>query len=89
MSANKIRVIITGVTGMVGEGVLHECLLSTDVEKILVVSRRPCGVTDPKLSEIICPDFFELSSIESATQRLQCLFLLPRHVFCWCNERSL
>ena len=37
---NKIRVIITGATGMVGEGVLHECLLSPDVEKVLVVSRR-------------------------------------------------
>ncbi|MDP4214166.1 MAG: epimerase [Bacteroidota bacterium] len=77
MSANKIRVIITGVTGMVGEGVLHECLLSPDVEKILVVSRRPCGVTDPKLSEIICPDFFELSSIESTLSGYNaCFFCL-------------
>jgi len=77
MSANKIRVIITGVTGMVGEGVLHECLLSPDVEKILVVSRRTCGVTDPKLSEIICPDFFELSSIESALSGYNaCFFCL-------------
>ena len=35
-----LKVIITGATGMVGEGVLHECLLSPDVEKVLVVSRR-------------------------------------------------
>ncbi len=55
-----LRVIITGATGMVGEGVLHECLLSPDVEKVLVVSRRPYGSTHPKLSELIIPDFFNL-----------------------------
>jgi uncharacterized protein YbjT (DUF2867 family) len=60
-----IRVIITGTTGMVGEGVLHECLLSPDVEKILVVSRRPGAVSDPKLSELIVPDFFDLTAIET------------------------
>jgi len=60
-----IRVIITGTTGMVGEGVLHECLHSPDVEKILVVSRKPGGVSDPKLSELIVPDFFDLSAIET------------------------
>ena len=63
---NKLRVVITGVTGMVGEGVLHECLLSPDVEKVMVVSRKPYGITHPKLSEIILPDFFDLSSVESA-----------------------
>jgi uncharacterized protein YbjT (DUF2867 family) len=62
---SNIRVIITGVTGMVGEGVLHECLLSPDVEKVLVVGRRPCGVQHPKLTEIIHKDFFDLSPIES------------------------
>jgi uncharacterized protein YbjT (DUF2867 family) len=59
-----IRVIVTGVTGMVGEGVLHECLLSSDVEKVLVVSRRPSGITHPKLSEVNLPDFFDLHAIE-------------------------
>jgi uncharacterized protein YbjT (DUF2867 family) len=62
---NNIRVIITGVTGMVGEGVLHECLLSPDVEKVLVVGRRPSGVQHPKLTEIVHKDFFDLSPIES------------------------
>jgi len=50
---------------MVGEGVLHECLLSPDVEKVLVVGRRPCGTTHTKLTEIIHKDFFDLSPIES------------------------
>ena len=50
---------------MVGEGVLHECLLSPDVEKVLVVGRRPCGTQHAKLTEIIHKDFFDLSPIES------------------------
>jgi len=59
-----IRAIITGTTGMVGEGVLHECLLDSDVEAVLVINRKPCGVINPKLSEIIHTDFFNLSAIE-------------------------
>jgi len=60
----KIKAIITGVTGMVGEGVLHECLLHPDVESVLVVNRKPCGVKHEKLKEIIHKDFFNFSSIE-------------------------
>jgi hypothetical protein len=51
---------------MVGEGVLHECLLSPDVEKVLVINRRPCGVSHPKLSEIIHQNFYDLTSLASA-----------------------
>jgi uncharacterized protein YbjT (DUF2867 family) len=60
----KIRVIVTGATGMVGEGVLHECLLHRQVEAVLVINRKPCGVVHPKLKEIIHPDFFDLSATE-------------------------
>ena len=62
----KLNVIITGTTGMVGEGVLHECLLHPDVEKILVINRKPCGISSPKLFEIIHNDFFDFSPIESS-----------------------
>ncbi|GAA3404792.1 NAD-dependent epimerase/dehydratase family protein [Paenibacillus hodogayensis] len=58
----KIRVIVTGVTGMVGEGVLHECLRHPDVERVLVLGRKPCGVTHPKLEEHVQPDLFDLSA---------------------------
>lgn len=61
----KLKVIITGVTGMVGEGVLHEALIHPDVEKVLVVTRKPSGVSHPKLKEVIVPDFFDLSAIEA------------------------
>jgi hypothetical protein len=59
----KINAIITGATGMVGEGVLMESLLHPDVEKVLVINRRPCGVVHPKLTEILHINFFELLPI--------------------------
>lgn len=61
----KVRAIVTGATGMVGEGVLHECLLHPEVESVLVITRKPCGVSHPKLKEIIYGDFLDLSPIES------------------------
>jgi hypothetical protein len=60
----KLNVIITGSTGMVGEGVLLECLDHPGVEEVLVVNRRPCGRSHPKLREIIHSDFFNLEPIE-------------------------
>jgi nucleoside-diphosphate-sugar epimerase len=60
----KNKVIIAGATGMVGEGVLLECLRHPDVEQVLVVNRKPGGVSHPKLREIIHADFFNLAPIE-------------------------
>jgi uncharacterized protein YbjT (DUF2867 family) len=60
----KIRTIVTGATGMVGEGVLIECLQHPQVEAVLVINRKPCGVVHPKLKEIIHKDFFDLSAVE-------------------------
>src|ERR1017187_6089096 len=60
----KIKTIVTGATGMVGEGVLLECLNHPDVEQVLVINRRPGGVSHPKLREIIHSDFFNLGPIE-------------------------
>lgn len=48
---------------MVGEGVLYECLHSDLVEAVLVVNRKTCGYTHPKLKEIIHRDFMDISSI--------------------------
>jgi uncharacterized protein YbjT (DUF2867 family) len=61
----KIKAIITGATGMVGEGALHECLLNPDVESVLAINRKPCGMKHKKLKEIIHKDFFDLSRIEN------------------------
>jgi uncharacterized protein YbjT (DUF2867 family) len=59
----KFKVILTGATGMVGEGVLLECLEHPAVERVLVVSRRPYGGKHPKLTELIVPDFFKLDEV--------------------------
>ncbi len=73
----KIRAIVTGATGMVGEGVMHECLLHPDVESVLVINRKPCGVTHPKLKELIHGNFFDLSPVEDQLQNYNaCFFCL-------------
>jgi len=59
----KMKIIITGVTGMVGEGVLMESLSHPDVEKVLVINRRPCGVTHPRLIEIVHANFLDIAPI--------------------------
>jgi uncharacterized protein YbjT (DUF2867 family) len=59
----KLKVIITGATGMVGEGVLLECLEHPAVERVLLVSRRPYGARHPKLKECIVPDFLDLDGV--------------------------
>ncbi|MEO6894999.1 MAG: NAD-dependent epimerase/dehydratase family protein [Ginsengibacter sp.] len=56
----QIKVIITGATGMVGEGVLFECLQNEKVSEVLIVSRRHYEMQHPKLKEVIVPDFFKL-----------------------------
>ena len=58
-----MKVIVTGVTGMVGEGVLLECLANPEVERVLSVSRRPSGHVHPKLQELLVPDFRELAAV--------------------------
>ena len=62
--ASPMKVIITGATGMVGEGVLLECLENPAVERVLSVSRRASGHTHPKLTECLVPDFRELGGVE-------------------------
>ncbi len=73
----KIKAIVTGVTGMVGEGVLYECLHSALVESVLVIGRKPCGVAHHKLKEIVHTDLSDLSSIESQLEGYNaCFFCL-------------
>lgn len=60
----KIRAVVTGVTGMVGEGVVHECLQHKDVELVLVIGRKSCGINHPRLKEIVHANLYDLSAIE-------------------------
>ncbi len=73
----KINAIIFGVTGMVGEGVLHQALENSDIESVLVINRRSCGIKHIKLKEIIHNDFFDWASLEKQlTGYNSCFFCL-------------
>jgi uncharacterized protein YbjT (DUF2867 family) len=60
----NIKLILTGATGLVGEGVLLECLQHPAVEQVLVVRRRHYDISHPKLRELIVPDFFHLDDVQ-------------------------
>jgi hypothetical protein len=73
----KIKAIITGATGMVGEGVLQECLIHPEVEKVLVIGRKSCGIAHPKLTEILHTNFYDLSPISDQVNGYNaCFFCL-------------
>ena len=57
------RVILTGATGYVGEGVLIECLAHPTIDEVLVVGRKSCGRTHPKLKEILVKDLFSMEGV--------------------------
>jgi uncharacterized protein YbjT (DUF2867 family) len=60
-----MKVILFGATGMVGQGVLRECLIDPGVESVLAVGRSPTGQQHPKLREIVHDNFFDFSGLES------------------------
>ncbi|MGH7492965.1 MAG: NAD-dependent epimerase/dehydratase family protein [bacterium] len=59
----NIKAILTGASGMVGEGVLHECLQHNEVKEVLVLGRKPCGIAHPKLTEIVHGNLYDLSAL--------------------------
>src|SRR5207247_8094279 len=59
-----MRVILFGATGMVGSGVLLECLADPRVRSVLSLVRRRSGVTDPKLEGIVHDDLIESERIK-------------------------
>jgi uncharacterized protein YbjT (DUF2867 family) len=72
-----LNVLIFGATGMVGQGVLRECLLDTGVQIVKTVGRTATEVRDGKLREVIHQDLFNYSSIESELSGFDaCFFCL-------------
>jgi aspartate aminotransferase-like enzyme len=69
-----MKIIITGTTGMIGEGVLLECLDHQDITEILSVSRKPCGKSHPKLKEYIVPSFLDLKPNDDSLQNYDACF---------------
>ena len=62
---HPMKLILFGGSGMVGAGALREALADPAVRAVLSVGRRPSGVEHPKLRELILPDLFEFSAVES------------------------
>lgn len=72
-----MKVIVYGATGMVGQGVLRECLRDPEVEQVLVVGRSPSGIEDPKLREIVRDDLFDYADVEDELRGYDaCFFCL-------------
>jgi uncharacterized protein YbjT (DUF2867 family) len=72
-----VKVIIFGATGMVGQGVLRECLLDPDIEAVLTVGRSATGLQHKKIREIVHNNFNDLSAIEDGLSGYDaCFFCL-------------
>ena len=72
-----MNVLLFGATGMVGQGVLRECLLDPDVDKVVAVGRSATGQQHPKLREIVHTDLLDFSAIESELSGFDaCFFCL-------------
>jgi len=72
-----MRVLLFGATGMVGQGVLRECLRAQDVESVQTVGRSPTGQLDPRLTEIVHPDMMDYRTIQASLQGFDaCFFCL-------------
>ena len=70
-----MKVTITGATGMVGKGVLLECLDHEKVEKVLVIGRNPVDVSHPKLEQLLHKDFSDFSTAKTKLSGYDACFL--------------
>lgn len=73
----RVKIILFGATGMVGQGALLECLDDPEVERVLAVVRRPTGKAHEKLDELVVKDFTDYSAVEDRLRGYDaCLFCL-------------
>ena len=71
-----MKVIIYGASGMVGRGVLNQCLSATDVNEIVIVVRKSLNLSHEKLSEIVVPDLNETSYLNAIHHFDACFYCL-------------
>ena len=70
-----MKVLITGSTGMIGKGLLKECLAHEQVETILAINRNPIDISHPKLREALIKDFTDLTKLEKEVSAIDvCYF---------------
>ena len=90
-----MQVIIFGVTGMVGQGVLRECLIDPGIDRVLAVGRSPTGVRNAKLVEIIHNNFLDYSASRRTVgfpgnfgARARCRVSVPKEKYRRCLPSS-
>jgi uncharacterized protein YbjT (DUF2867 family) len=72
-----MKILLFGATGMVGQGVLRECLQAPDVVLVQIVGRTPSGIPHPKLRELLHADLWNFSSVENRLSGFDaCFFCL-------------
>jgi uncharacterized protein YbjT (DUF2867 family) len=72
-----MKVVLFGASGMVGQGVLRECLRDSEVQSVLTVVRRATGQRHAKLQELVHGDFFDFSRVEGRLSGFDaCFFCL-------------
>jgi uncharacterized protein YbjT (DUF2867 family) len=72
-----MKILLFGATGMIGQGVLRECLLDPGVESVVAIGRSPSGQTHPKLRDLVQRDLFDYSAVELQFAELDaCFFCL-------------
>jgi uncharacterized protein YbjT (DUF2867 family) len=69
-----MNVLIFGATGMVGQGVMRECLAASDVEKVLTVGRTPTGQQHPKLEELVHAEMWDYANVEAELSNYDACF---------------
>ena len=70
----EYKILVTGATGMVGEGVLLECLARPEVTQVVSISRRFSNIIHPKLQEIVTPDFSNLNHVKEQLKGFDACF---------------
>ena len=74
-SGKTLNILITGATGLVGQGVLHEALRNPNVARITLLGRRQTGCDDPRVREVVVPGFADLSAVEGQLDDIDaCLY---------------
>jgi uncharacterized protein YbjT (DUF2867 family) len=69
-----VKVLVFGATGMVGQGVLLECLDASGVDRVVAVGRSPTGRRHPKLEEIVVPNLRDLGAVEDRLRGFDAAF---------------
>lgn len=71
-----MKIILTGATGFVGTEVLRQALADPEIDEVIVLTRRPLAVSDPKLEALVLPDFLDYSGVGDRLQADACIWAL-------------